>query len=408
MGARVALLVFFAARAASAAPLRLADVLQRVEERGPEALAASAQVPVARAEIHTARTFPNPGLTIGAGKSEPIIAGALQLRLPIFGQRGARVEAARRAAEQTSAEVTATRWKLRHDARIAYYAVARADEEVVIAGEVVTLAQRIYDMAREKFQVGTGTRLDERQASLVLVKAQQDVVDRRAVAGVARLELARQLGASVDELGPVADPLQAVGEVPSLEELLRAARDRHPELRALGAEREAALARRRSARAELRPAPTLELGVELLDPATCGSDTGPRCVGPRGALGLDLPIFNWNGGPVEKAEAEARLAEAKARAQLHRIEAEVRSAYQNLGAAIVRARFFDGEYLPNATQVEAMAREGFAVGKSGLLPLIEAERAVLDARLGRSEALYAVHAARADLEESSGVALSVP
>jgi len=52
---------------------------------------------------------------------------------------------------------------------------------------------------------------------------------------------------------------------------------------------------------------------------------------------------------------------------------------------------------------------------SNLLPadpdmakLIEAQRALLDARLGRTEALFAVQAARAALEEASGVALSAP
>jgi outer membrane protein TolC len=55
-----------------------------------------------------------------------------------------------------------------------------------------------------------------------------------------------------------------------------------------------------------------------------------------------------------------------------------------------------------------MARAGNAEGKTGLLPLLEAERAVLDARLGRADALFAVQSARADLEAASGVALSAP
>jgi outer membrane protein TolC len=407
MGARGAVVGLLLAGVAHAAPLRLADVLARAEERGPDALAADAQIPVARAEVHTAKMFPNPGVTFNAGRAEPIFAGALQLHLPVFGQRGAHIRAAEEGVRQTVAEAAALRWKLRHDARVAYYTVARADGDVGIAGEVLALAQKIHDMAREKFEVGTGTRLDERQAALVLTRAQQDVVDRRAVARVARLELARQLGVSADELGPIADALQTVGALPSFDELLAQARARHPELRALTAERDAALARRHAARAELRPAPTLELGVEVLDPSTCGT-TNTYCVGPRGVLGLDLPIFNWNGGPVERAEAEARLAEAKSRATLVRIDAGVHSAWENLSAAMVRARFFDREYLPNASEVETMAREAFAVGKSGILPLIEAQRALLDARLGRSEALFAVQAARADLEESTGVALSVP
>jgi cobalt-zinc-cadmium efflux system outer membrane protein len=406
MAARVVFLLVVGGSAVQAEPLRLSDVLARAEEHGPEQQVASAQIPIARAEARSARMFPNPGFVAGAGRGEPVFNASLQLRLPIFGQREAHVRAADEAVRQTVEEAGAARWRLRHDVRVAYWSVARADEEVAIAAEVEALSRRIADMAKEKLEVGTGTRLDERQASLVHVRAQQEVSDRRAAARVARLELSRQLAWPVDTLGPIADPLAGVGPTPPLDSLLAEAHAQHPDLRALKREREAALARAYAARADRRPAPTLELGVELLDPTTCGSAT--PCVGPRGALGFDLPLFNWNGGPIERAEAEGRLASLKMAAAETRIDSAVRAAYESFIAARARAQFFDAEYLPSAVEVEHMAREGFAVGRSGILPLIEAERAVLDARLGRAEALYAVQAARADLEEASGVALSTP
>jgi cobalt-zinc-cadmium efflux system outer membrane protein len=223
---------------------------------------------------------------------------------------------------------------------------------------------------------------------------------------VARIELARQLGASVEAVGPLVDPLATVGPTPPLEQLLADAARLHPELRAVERERSAALARGRAARADRRPIPVLEAGFELLDPSTCGTAT--HCAGPRGALAFDLPVLNLNGGPIARAQAEAQLAELKRWAVSNRITATVRAAYETFNAAVVRARFFDAEYLPAALEVEAMAREGFAIGRSGLLPLIEAERAVLEARLGRAQALYAVQVARADLEEASGVPLSAP
>jgi cobalt-zinc-cadmium efflux system outer membrane protein len=393
----IALLLF-------AAPLHLSEVLARVEVDGPEQRLVSAQVPVARADIHTARMFPNPGFFIGGGLSEPKFDAGVQLRLPIFGQRGAHIRAAERGAEQVAEEASAARWRLRHDARIAYWNVVRGDDEVAIAVELETLTRRIAEIARERFEVGAGTRLDERQAELVHVRALQDVSDRRALARVARLELARQLGAPVD--GPLADPLAGATAAPPVDELLTEARGQHPELRAAQKERLAALARIQAARADRRPSLTVDLTVELLDPSTCNGER--YCVGPRGGLGLDLPLFNWNGGPIERARAETRLAELRAMAIVNRIEAGIRSAWENLRAAEARARFFDREYLPNAVEVEAMAREAFSVGRSGILPLIEAERAVLDARLGRTEALYAVQAARADLEEQSGVKLAAP
>ena len=407
VGALLVVAVALVAWPASAAePLRLVDALDRIVARGPEQAVVAAQIDLARAEVHTQRLFPNPALTVGLARSEPIFSAALAFRLPVFGQRSARVHAAEAGLEQTAREVALARWRLRHDGRVAYYALARDEEEVAISVEVEALTRRIAEMAEERYQVGSGTQLDARQASLVHLRSGADVVDRRAVARVGRLELARMLGAPVEEVGSPADALGTFGPSPPLADLLAAARALHPELRAIDAERAAALARARAARAERRPVPTLELGFELLNPQTCG---GPDyCVGPRGALSFDLPILNLNGGPIERAEAEARLAELKARAAHGRIEAQVRAAYETLTAAVERARFFDREYVPSAIAVEGMAREGFAVGKTGLLPLIEAGRAVLEARLGRAEALFAVQAARADLEEASGVALSTP
>jgi cobalt-zinc-cadmium efflux system outer membrane protein len=394
------------ARAASGAPLGLAQALSLAAERAPDALAAGAQVPIAKAEVRSAGMLQNPTLTVAGARAEPVFSSTLAVRLPIFGQRGAKVRAAEFGVDQARAEAKSATWHLRHDARVAYYAAARADEEVAIAEAIEKLTGEVADKARERFEVGMGTRLEAGQAALVHTRAMQEISDRRAAAKVARLELARLCGLAADAIDALEDPLERFAGAPSLPSLLAEAARRHPELLALDAERVAAQSRAGAARAELRPAPVVELGVDLLEPATCNpmSPTG-RCAAPRGALSFDLPFLNWNGGPVAVAEAEARAAEAKREAVRNRVAATVREAWENLAAAIARARFFDAEYLPSARTVEAMAREGFASGKTGLLPLIEAQRAMLEARLGRAGALFAVQSARADLEEASGVIL---
>jgi len=397
------------ARAApAAATLGLDEALRIVADRGPEQLAARALVDVASADVRTARLFPNPSLSLLGARAEPVFSAALAFRLPVLGQRGAHVRAAERGVDQARAEADAAGWKLRHDTRIAYYAVVRAEEEERIAGEVEALTRRVAEMAARRFEEGAGNRLEQEQARLVHVRALQDVSDRRAVTRTTRLELARLLGEPAARIGALTDGLAAAGATPALDSLIGEARARHPELRALGRERDAALARAHAARVDRVPVPTLELGIDLLEPATCGNPDGARCVAPRGALSFDVPLFNLNGGPIARAEAEAKVAELKQRAAAVRIEAGVASAHEALTAAVVRARFFDAQYVPAATTVEEMAREGFAAGRTGLLPLLEAERSILDARLGRAEALYAVQAARADLEEASGVPLSAP
>jgi len=403
-----AVILLAAVARAEAPPLGLGETLRRVADVGPDQAVVRAAVPIAAADVRTARMFPNPTIGVNGGRSEPIVAGVLTLHLPILGQRGAHVRAAERALEETRLQATLSLWQLRHDARIAYYSAQRASDEYTIAVQVETLTRRVAEIAATRYDAGAGSLLEKMQAQLVEDRALQDVVDRRAAMSVARIELSRLVG--LPDVGPLADALGTVGATPDVAALLADVAHAHPELRALDAERLAAEARARAARADIRPVFNLDLGVELLDPTTCGSATesGPRCVGPRGALSFDLPVFNWNGGPVARAEAEARAATLKHDAAALRIERQVEAAYASFAAAVTRARFFDTRYVPGATQVEAMAREGFAAGRTGLLPLIEAQRALLDSRLGQTEARFAVQAARADLEEASGVALSAP
>jgi cobalt-zinc-cadmium efflux system outer membrane protein len=385
--------------------LTLDDAIHRAVDVGPDQAVAQAIVPIARADVRSARMLPNPTMAFSAGRAEPVFSATLSLRLPIFGQRGAHIDAAVREASEAEANATVARWRLRHDARISYYIVVRALDEVAIAQQIEQLTARVAAMAAERFDAGAGNRLEKEQAALLHVRAQQDVLDRQTAARVAQTELTRLLGLPADPLPALADPLARVGATPALAQLLAAA-DAHPDIVAADRERASALARAQAARADRRPTPQLDIGAELLDPQTCG--TTERCAGPRGGLTFDLPVLNLNGGPIARAEAEARLAELKRVAAARRIEAGVRAAFDQWSAATMRARFFDLQYVPTARSVEQMAREGFAAGRTGLLPLIEAERALLDAQLARIDALYAVQAARADLEESSGVALSAP
>src|SRR5205807_9376788 len=127
----------------------------------PDQAVARAQLPVAAAEVRTARMFPNPTLGVNGGRSEPNVAGGLTLHLPILGQRGAHVRAAEKALEQTRLETTLSLWRLRHDARIAYYAAARADDELQIARQVETLTRRVAQIAAERYDAGAGSLLEK-------------------------------------------------------------------------------------------------------------------------------------------------------------------------------------------------------------------------------------------------------
>jgi len=390
----------------SAPSLSLAEALLRATDTSPTAELIRAQVRVAKGRVIADGALPNPQLVLGGAPTSPHFSAGLQAKLPIFGQRGAQIAAAEAAAIQSEAEVRAQLAGLRRDARIAYYAAARLDEERRIAAELERLTGIVENVAKERYETGAGNGLDAAQASLAHLASQREVADRASTSRIAKLELARLLGALDTAERTLADPLARVGSTPSDAVLLGAALDRHPQVLAGRRAREAALARVRSARAARRPTLTAELGLSMVEADSCGGDS--RCVRPYGVLAIPLPTLDLNRGPIEIANAEAQMAAASITVTRQRIEVEARVALDRLRAAGERARFFDDEYLPAAQRVESMAEEGFRAGRTGLLPLVEAQRALQQAKLGRTGAWGAVQEARALLEEATGVELSAP
>ena len=55
-----------------AAPLGLREALTRVAEVGPDQAVAQSLLPVAQAEVRSARMFPNPTLGVTGGRAEPV------------------------------------------------------------------------------------------------------------------------------------------------------------------------------------------------------------------------------------------------------------------------------------------------------------------------------------------------
>jgi cobalt-zinc-cadmium efflux system outer membrane protein len=390
--------------------LGLAEVLVRAAEHAPESRVARAGIPIAQGELMTAEMIPNPTLSTALARSEPVYTLSLAFHLPYLGQKQALERAAERGVMQAEAQTALDLWHIRHDARLVYYAAVRAKDERTIAEELESLSRKVADMADERFNAGAGNRLEKEQAALVHVRAEQDVSDRRTVEQIARLSLARLVQFDPAVLGELGDKLASVGPTPDLERLLDESLKKHPEIDELQRERDLATARVLLAKAERIPSPTIEVGADVLNPSTCdpSNPSAGHCLGPRAALSFDLPVLNLNSGPIARAEAEVALADLKMDAARKRIETAIRAARASFDAASIRARFFDERYVPAADRVQAMAQEGFAEGRSGLLPLLEAERSVLEARLGRAGALFELQAARADLEESSGVELSAP
>jgi len=112
---------------------------------------------------------------------------------------------------------------------------------------------------------------------------------------------------------------------------------------------------------------------------------------------IPLGIYDTNRGNIERAEAERLAADREiAAARLARIRDTVR-LQARISANAAEADRIQAEVLPKAEETVALVRDGFNRGGFSYLDVIDAQRALIDARVRRIEALKAFHTDRAAL-----------
>src|SRR5205814_803102 len=134
--------------------------------------------------------------------------------------------------------------------------------------------------------------------------------------------------------------------------------ERRPDLRAAERVEEAAEAALRLARAERWPNPTL--GVQYTHSEFQVSGDLANQVGTT--ISVPLPVFNWNQGEIERAEAEALIARHEVEKLRLAIPQEVRSAVASYTIARERVARFEEAFLRQAGEARHAAEVSFREG----------------------------------------------
>lgn len=334
-------------------------------------------------------------LTIGTTRFSARETLALSLPIRWARQREAEVAeaegGARAAAERAEQSLLEARWAIRRG----WLALAAAEDREALAAEVVESARRLTGAVRERVEAGRSPRLDlvraaAEEASQV-ARAASAAEERRAA--WASLAIVLGLDPAVDGRTDGLRP-ELPGEA-DLDQLRVAATDAIPLLRAARAEVEAAAAAVVLAERRRLPGLGLELGVDAGDPGLPGPDRSL-------ALAMTLPLGGSGAAAVREAAARQRAAEARLD-QASREQATQRDAAFH-GAAGARARHqaWASAAEPAAAEAAALTREAWAAGRGDIVRVIEADRALLEARQARVEAYEAAAAAFADLLLATG------
>ena len=353
---------------------------------------ARAQWHAAQAGVKTAGGLPNPTLTVTPGYDVSALSGVnpwfpgVDLDLPIetAGKRGKRISAAGHLSESARLNIATAAWQVRSGVRSSLLNYIAAQRRAALLQKQVAAQEQIVKLLGQKAEVGDIASSELTPSRVALSKARLDLADAQQQFAEARVNLAEAIGVSVNALGvppsggntnPVEPP---EGGTPNIAFDF----DREPEgvknLTSMEIQQQALLSRTDilSALAEYAAAEDalrLEIAKQYPD-----VHLNPGYQFDQGedkwslGIGVDLPVFNRNQGPI--AEAKARREESAARfnalqtkvlAEIERATAVFRVSEKN--SAALQSLSADQEKRRNSVEAQ------FKAGATERLDFLNAE-----------------------------------
>jgi outer membrane protein TolC len=358
--------------------------------------------------VITAGARPNPSVTGGIGYNATtptdqvtpwIPEAALDLPIEIAGKRGIRIREARQRSESARLALLIAAWQVRSRVRQAFvnlYVARQTDSLLARQLDIQTQTARILEARRT---AGEASPPEVTRAHVDLAASRVAALDAARAAAVARSDLADAVGVPPAALDSAALDFAALGRVsaavPSAEVRRRALLNRSDLLGAL-ADYEASQAALQLEVRKQYPDITLGPGYQL-DQTDVKWTLG---------LGLVLPLFNRNKGPI--AEAAARREEAAAAfLQIQsKVLGQVESSVTSAGAAVTQVQAAD-TLLQALKRQEATAHAAYAVGEIGRLDLLGLQAEMVTTALTRLDALAKSQQALGALEDAMQSPLDV-
>ncbi|WP_175253604.1 TolC family protein [Pseudomonas sp. BMW13] len=325
-----------------AEPLSLDAAVQLALLNNRGLQAAFDELGIGEAERVQAGRLPNPGFSYGRlekGREVEYERGLhLNLARLIALPMTSRLEG--RRFEQLQRRTSLAVVELASETRKAWYQAVAAEEGLVYARQVLEAAEAGAELARRLAAVGNFSKLQQAEQQGFYAEAGIAVLRAEQARVASRERLTRLLGLWGEQIAyrlperlpPLPD---AADELPEVERLAMSQRQDIQAMR-LDVER---LAQNLGLTRTTRFVNVLELGV-----VNNRSNEEPTQRGYE--ISVELPLFDWSGAKVARAEAQYRQALNRAAETAINARSQVREAYQAYRNAFELARHYRIEVLP--------------------------------------------------------------
>ncbi len=398
LGASVCAVLAGAAFADPAPPFQ--ELLRQAQATAPRLWEARAEIARAEGLARQARAIPNPTIRLevdnfagsgpfkGTGLSET--TASIEQTLELGGKRSARVAVGRAEVEAARARATRIQGEYAFDLAAAYAEAEASDRRLQLANESAGFAQEDSRIATALVEAGREADLRRVRALAALQAYRAAVEEARAARATAFSNLTALVGAPAPITSiPVSLLARAAQAFPTTPPDPLAS----PAYLAAQAEREAAARRIRIERLRAVPDVTVSVGTRRFE----GDDASAMVAG----VSIPFPVFDRNRGNISAAQADLSAAEARLSAARLDAEAAARSGSARLSAAEARL-LASQEGERTADEAYRLTRLGYEGGKLDLVELLNAQRALAEARAQTINAAVERLSAQAGLARLAG------
>lgn len=325
-----------------------ADAAVRIALLNNQGLQASlAELAIAEADFVQAGRLPNPGFSFGRvrGGGETEIDRGLSFDLAALVTLPARAHIERRRFEQAKLQAAIQAVNLAADTRKAYYSAVAAAQAAAFADKVRGSAEAAAELAARMRATGNWSTLDAARERAFYQDALTQQAQSRLQASTAREELVRLLGLWGPSLAfTLPDRLPDLPAQPD--------QPANAEATALSQRLDVLIARQDAQATAQALGLTKTTGfINVFDAGYANKSTtgAPRENGYE--VSLELPLFDWGGARVARAQATYMQAIHRTGDTTVKARSEVRQAYASYRTAYDIARHYRDEVVPLRKQI---------------------------------------------------------
>jgi cobalt-zinc-cadmium efflux system outer membrane protein len=383
---------------AETAKLSLPDLEAMMFSQSPALRGAANAVDAARAAVDTARTIPNPQIEVMNGNRKPradmsqpngnlkTVSVTQDLDMPWH--RFPRVDGALASLNAAQANEQSFQADMRAQLRLRYYDLVRRTAENRVAREDVKLMEGIHKRIALQVETGEKARFELVKANAELLNAQKMQESAGLRVRQSRGALRALVGIQLPEGFEVEQQAHAFAPPAPLSEVRDQVLKANPELQRTRAERQQ-LDRKLSEEKALR-FPKFALRAD--------QDLDPEWRSTRVGVAMNLPLWDWRGGPVGEAAAKLSQTDNQLAYQEFSLLQSLEAAYQQYDIANAQAVALEGGIVRHAANALRIAELAYKAGEKSFLEVMDAQRVYRAARNELITAQFELASAWAEIE----------